>query len=456
MNNKFYEDVSEPRQKKPFKSPHSFTYFYNLSRFRLTNSLVKTYYSPGRKIVNIGPTTDWNANDLEVTPIHLKKKTFSDDEPKGCILNDCHFEVEHIDLPDAWADIIVVIDSFEHIVDLDSLICEIKRIMTPEGVFIVSVPSDKFLTVQHILSLLQKLFNKCFKRNKSTQRHCCHVQNFSQSALKQRLGSYGLLIDIIFSNKLFNYFLVARKNEELINLSFLDLTVILPTKNEAINIRNVIEQLRVTYPHVQIIAADDASTDGTADIIRDLQSQGNLAFVDRRHQKIQGLTASILDAVDCVTTPYFIVMDADCQHDVKYVNHIYNQLKLDCKFCVASRASIPYGSLIRRLITLVGSFMGRVILRLQKKNPPHDILSGFFGAETEYWHKVVSGHKDRFSKRGYKIVFDFLVLEDNLSHIENIYYEFKQRPSGHSKIGYKVYREFLKSLWRGLRQIKQC
>lgn len=226
-----------------------------------------------------------------------------------------------------------------------------------------------------------------------------------------------------------------------------DLTVVIPVKNEVNNIRDVIEGLLQNYPNLNIIVPVDYSTDGTVDAIAGIQRYSkNIALLDRKNEKIKGLTVSILDAIEIVRTKYFIVMDGDGQHDVKYVQMVYNQLKLNSKLCVASRIAVPGWPIRRRMLSLIGAFLGKSVLFLKRKKSPSDILSGFFGVETDYWMKVTRGRRDFFLLKGYKILFDFLKICDCNIDIKNVYYVFDTRSSGSSKMNWKIYVEYLKSL----------
>ncbi len=54
---------------------------------------------------------------------------------------------------------------------------------------------------------------------------------------------------------------------------FSDLTVILPTLNEAGNLESLIEGLGRELPGCQVIVVDDNSSDGTPDLVRTLAAQ---------------------------------------------------------------------------------------------------------------------------------------------------------------------------------------
>lgn len=78
----------------------------------------------------------------------------------------------------------------------------------------------------------------------------------------------------------------------------------------------------------------------------------------------------------------------------------------------------------------------------------YDILTGFFGAETVFWKKIAF-NKYRISKfklKGYKVLFDFLKIMPKRMRFGEVYYEFKARKAAASKMNFKTYLEYLKSL----------
>ena len=94
-------------------------------------------------------------------------------------------------------------------------------------------------------------------------------------------------------------------------------TVILPTLNEAENIKQVISELLEECPDSDIIVADDGSVDGTDEIVRRMsKTEGRIIFLDRKNRKEHGLTASVIDAVLIAKGAKIAVMDADRQHPV--------------------------------------------------------------------------------------------------------------------------------------------
>lgn len=227
-------------------------------------------------------------------------------------------------------------------------------------------------------------------------------------------------------------------------------TIILPTLNEAENIEELIREIRGCYKDIFIIVSDDGSIDNTKDIVLSFQSQ-RIFFLDRKDQKIHGLTASVLDASKVVDTKYFIVMDADTQHPWETVRKIIDSLTDGSKLVMASRKKVE-GSwpLFRKSISHFGNFLGKLSLLIRGKSYlGYDVLTGFFGAETAFWKEIVFDKNSsvNFRLRGYKVLFDFLKYMPNEISVKNIHYVFGSRRKGDSKLNMRIYIEFLKAIF---------
>jgi len=229
-----------------------------------------------------------------------------------------------------------------------------------------------------------------------------------------------------------------------------EFTIILPTLNEAKNIRGLITEITNCYKDIFIIVSDDGSIDDTKDMVMSFQGQ-RIFFLDRRDEKSHGLTVSILNASKLVSTRYFIVMDADTQHPVEMVKEIADSLLVGAKLATASRKTVEgRWPISRKSISHLGNFLGKLSLLIRGKGYlGYDVLTGFFGAETDFWKKIVFEENKvaGFRLRGYKILFDFLKVMPRNVPVENIHYIFGARKKGTSKLNMKVYAEFLKALF---------
>lgn len=418
INGRFYDDQ--------LKSVNPLRRWFHFQRYKIINSFIKSLYTPGMKIVDIGTgSCGWNKDKLPVYGIDCNEQLLLYGKKQGRLIDYKVADIHNTGFADNTFNITVGAEVLEHIEDVDAVVKEVYRILDQDGAFIVSVPDGSKFSVWNILFFVQTFYKGYIRGESYYRKQCGHAQHFSPQSLSDLLRRNGFEIEVEFSTWKCSIFLVAGKGNRLAQprRSYDDLTVIISVKNGVDNICDVIEGLLQNYPNLNIIVSDDESTDGTVEAIKDAQRHNkNILLLDRKYEKVKGQTVSVLDAIEMVRTKYFIVMDSEGQHEAKYVAKIYNQLKLNSKLSVASRVAVPGWRWDKKFIWRAGSFLGKVILFLRKKKTSLDILSSFFGVETAYWKKVVKGKRDCFSLKRYKVLFDFLKICNSSISIENVYY----------------------------------
>ncbi len=231
-----------------------------------------------------------------------------------------------------------------------------------------------------------------------------------------------------------------------------DLTVIIPTLNEATSIGKLLECISESYPLCQIIVADDASTDQTPGIVRAFAikrpNDCTIELLPRRDALIRGICASVLDALKLCRTRYFVVIDADLQHPPEKIGELLTFLRTGSRLAIATRRSFSEKqSFLRGSLTALATLVAQVYLSRMKLSVS-DPMSGFFGADTEYVKAMVARSQNRFEPEGYKILFDILKIMGGTERIDIVSYDFAERPSGASKMEIRHIFYFFRSLFR--------
>lgn len=446
-----YENIEEDFYYKQTVSKNPLRKWFHLTRYNISNSLVKGKHKRGCKIVDLGcGTCDWNTDHLEVFGVDTNTGFLARAKQQNRLIDYKITSAGDTGLLDESFDIATAFEFLEHVTDYEKVIAEAHRLLKKGGHFIVSVPYDVFFSMWRPLFFLQVLLQGYIFNNPYYKARCGHINHFSSQTIKAILMKYGFYVEFIFDMRKFTIFACAEKpgGDDKTAESYSDVTVILPTLNEERNISNVLGNMISHCKNCHIIVSDDGSRDATKNVVLGIGYK-NLIFLDRSKEPVHGLTISVLDAIDLVKTEYFVVIDADGQHPPEKIKDVVNMLRLENDLIIASRAEVESEwSLLRKAISGSGTLIGKISLLLRgKKYPSYDILSGFFGGRLKSWKQTVADKlvRNRFRSKGYKVLFDFLKqVPDNL-RIKEVYYRFETRKAEISKINLRVYLEYIKS-----------
>ena len=233
------------------------------------------------------------------------------------------------------------------------------------------------------------------------------------------------------------------------NRGYGNLTIIIPTLNEQGNIGRVISTLGRMYHGVRIIVADDGSTDNTEEEVIAEAKRFNVQFFDRRHMRVHGLTASVVDATMRVKTDYIIVMDGDMQHPPELVGRMYRKL-FEYDIVVGVRVEVKDWGLHRIILSKGMAIISYVVFKARGKPVTRDMMSGFFGIRSGIIKELASRRRKDFVMHGYKVLLDVLRMAGSeVSICEVEYSTFHRRLYGRSKLKLRRMAEVLESTFRG-------
>lgn len=138
-----------------------------------------------------------------------------------------------------------------------------------------------------------------------------------------------------------------------------DSLIIIPTYNEKENAAKMIRKIFSLEKLYHVLIVDDGSPDGTADIVRELQSEfSNRLFIEERSGKlglgtayIHGFKWGLKRGYD-----YFIEMDCDFSHNPDDLIRLYNA-------CAVEENDLAIGSrYVGGLVNVINWPIGRVMM----------------------------------------------------------------------------------------------
>lgn len=216
--------------------------------------------------------------------------------------------------------------------------------------------------------------------------------------------------------------------------------IIIPTYNEKEVIAETLSELSKVHEacinfSLQVLIFDSASTDGTQQIVSELQKQYSWLCMQTEASK-SGLGSAYVQAMRYALhdmhADIVIEFDADLSHQPKYLMPMLEAIKTN-DVVIGSRyikgGSIPKDwGLHRKLISILGNQVARVILTRKYK----DFTSGFRLTRSQHLQKALT-HKFISNNYAYKLQL-LWILHKNKAKIIEFPIDFIDRAKGKSKL----------------------
>jgi dolichol-phosphate mannosyltransferase len=219
-----------------------------------------------------------------------------------------------------------------------------------------------------------------------------------------------------------------------------DLSIVVPTFNEAENVAPLIARLEDALAgHAwEAIFVDDNSPDATAQIVGGLAGSKPYIRCIRRIGR-RGLSSAVIEGVLNSTAPYVAVMDADLQHDERILPTMLRTLTggtadLAIGSRYASGGGVAGWSRLRHAMSRFATYLSRLVVNRSLQDP----MSGFFMVRRASFLAAVSA----LSGTGYKILLDLLASTPHPLRFIEIPYEFRPRIHGESKLNARVIADY--------------
>ncbi len=221
------------------------------------------------------------------------------------------------------------------------------------------------------------------------------------------------------------------------------IVVIIPTYNEADNIRRLIGMLlnefnKIPQHQFEILVVDDSSPDGTGNVVRRLSEKHASVHLLSKKEKVGLGDAYVYGfkyALHDLHPEALVEMDADFQHDPKDLSKLVAALDKGADYVIGSRyikgGSIPKEwAFYRKFISLAGNIFTKVVLGIFSVN---DFTTGYKISRVKGFVDRIN--LDEVNSSGFAYKMDLLFKMHRLgAKIVEVPIKFGLRDRGNSKM----------------------
>jgi SAM-dependent methyltransferase len=194
MGETFYDDQTDPKKVNWFRA------WFHRSRYQQLTQFVDSVYQPGKTIADLGcGNCWWNVHRFPVTGVDVNQNMLRWAKQQDRLAD--YFmtpDLSKTGLPDQSFDIVIMSETLEHLLNLEAVLAEVRRILKPGGVFLITVPYDFFLGPFFILFNINCLWQGYIRGSIYHRYRCGHINHFTKRRLRAAVGSAGFRVDKLF------------------------------------------------------------------------------------------------------------------------------------------------------------------------------------------------------------------------------------------------------------------
>jgi glycosyltransferase involved in cell wall biosynthesis len=187
----------------------------------------------------------------------------------------------------------------------------------------------------------------------------------------------------------------------------MNLSVVIPVYNEVSNINEIIKRVQAQKLASEIIIVDDGSSDGTRDILKDLDGKKKVRVI--LHERNQGKGAAVVTGMKASRGDILLIQDADLEYDPRDYPHLLRPIEEGLAEVVygsrflggAHRVTMFWHMVANRMLTTMTNILYDTILTDMETGykafrrtviEGMDIRAKRFDFEPEFTAKVLKGH----------------------------------------------------------------
>src|SRR5713226_6572500 len=125
------------------------------------------------------------------------------------------------------------------------------------------------------------------------------------------------------------------------------ISIVLPAKNEARGLAEILPRLRKAYQDAEIIVVNDGSTDNTIEVC----AAHHVKVITHPYSMWNG--AAIKSGARAAQADILVFMDADGQHQPEDISHLLEKLNEGYNMVVGARDTQSQAGIARRLANMV-------------------------------------------------------------------------------------------------------
>lgn len=231
----------------------------------------------------------------------------------------------------------------------------------------------------------------------------------------------------------------------------MQLSIIVPTYNEAPNVEELVERIVAATQRAdgsfcidaEIIFVDD-STDATPEVVREVAASAPLPVrVIHRDVPTGGLGGAVLEGFRAAQADACLVMDGDLQHPPEEIPALWERFEQgDVDVVIASRyrggfSAEGLSDRTRVLVSKVSTAVTRAMFPIKLKDVS-DPMTGFFLIDRR------AAEAESLTPRGFKILLEILARKS--LRIAEVPFRFAGRHAGQSKASFRQGLHFLTQL----------
>jgi glycosyltransferase involved in cell wall biosynthesis len=148
----------------------------------------------------------------------------------------------------------------------------------------------------------------------------------------------------------------------------MNITVIIPAYNEEKTIQEILRRVQAMQIADEILVVDDGSTDGTRNILEEINGQGSVRVIYHEHN--QGKGAAVRTGIQAAAGEVIIIQDADLEYDprdypalLRPIEEGIAEVVFGSRFLGGARRPIMFWHMVaNKMLTLVTNILYNNIL----------------------------------------------------------------------------------------------